>query len=105
MINSKYPTTLEFDLKLLDMLNHTEGEELPLDEDDEDLPEIRELIESKKDHLWRYKLAVVHRVNQKEILHDQLKHVRILHQILGNCKKLIEVAEEIQETSDRPDGP
>lgn len=79
MINSKYPTTLEFDLKLLDMLNHSEGEDLPLDEDDEDLPEIRELIESKKDHLWRYKLAVVHRVNQKEILHDQLKHVRILH--------------------------
>lgn len=79
MIKAKYPTTLEYDLKVLDMLNHSEGEDLPLDEDDQDLPEIRELLEKKKDHLWRYKLAVVHRVNQKEILHDQLKHVRILH--------------------------
>ena len=40
MIKTKYPTTLQFDLKVLDMLNHNEGDELPLKEDDPDLPRI-----------------------------------------------------------------
>ena len=75
------------------MLNSSKDDKDSIKEDDPDYEEIKELIEEKKDHLWRFKLAVVHRVNQKEILHDQLKHVKILQQILRNCKKLIEVAQ------------
>lgn len=101
MIKTKYPTSLDFDLKILDMLTHDdESEELPLKADDPDLPKIQELISQRKDHLWRYKLALLHRVNQKEILHDQLKHVKILRKILANCKKLIEVAQyQAKETN------
>ena len=30
---------------------------------------IQEMIKNKPNH-WRYKLALIHRVNQKEILHN-----------------------------------
>lgn len=52
------------------------------------------LIEEKKKKgsLWRFKLALIHRVNQKEILLNQLKFVKILLNIMIKVKKLIEVA-------------
>ena len=51
MIENKYPTSLDHDLELLDSLYADEVE-----------------VENQ----WRFKLALIHRVNQKEILHNQL---------------------------------
>ena len=58
MMNTKYLTTLEYDLQLFEQLsgNH-QGEEF------------QQIIESKSNNLWRFKLALIHRVTQKEILH------------------------------------
>lgn len=67
MIKSKYPTTLEFDLKVLDILSTNDFEFK--DGDDEETKNIKNLIKSKKNH-WRFKLALMHRANQKEILHS-----------------------------------
>ena len=40
------------------------------DDNSEEANKIRELIKSKSKNLWRFKLALIHRVNQKEILHN-----------------------------------
>jgi hypothetical protein len=67
MIQSKYPTTLEFDLKVLDILSTNSFE---FDEHDtEETKNIKILIKTKK-NLWRFKLSLMHRANQKEILHN-----------------------------------
>ena len=60
MITSKYPTTLEFDLKVLDILSTNQFE--LKEEDDEETKNIKNLIKSKKNH-WRFKLALMHRAN------------------------------------------
>lgn len=71
MLESKYTTTLEYDLKLLAGINgNTETDE-----------SILELISSKKS-LWRFKLAVMHRVNQKEIIARQVRLMEILLSVL-----------------------
>ena len=54
MIETKYPTSLEKDLKILDSLYRDEGEI----EDEE----VKELIDGVKNK-WHYKLALIHRVN------------------------------------------
>jgi hypothetical protein len=60
MIKSKYPTTLEFDLKVLDIMSTNDFEFK--EEDDEETKNIKILIKSKKNH-WRFKLALMHRAN------------------------------------------
>ena len=91
MIQSKYPTTLDFDLKVLDILstNSFEFEQ----NDTEETKNIKILIKSKKNQ-WRFKLALMHRANQKEILNNQLKYVKILLKIMQNIKKAIMVSEK-----------
>lgn len=81
MIDKKYPTTLEYDLKILESMSGN-----PQDE------EIEQLVQSKPD-LWRYKLAVIHRVNQKELLHNQLMYCQLLLTIMNRSLKLIKQAE------------
>ena len=76
IIESKYPTSLQYDLKVLEALNGNEPSE------DET---IRELIDGRRAHHWRLKLAVIHRVNQKEILHQQLKFCKMLLTIMNKC--------------------
>lgn len=61
-------------------------------EEQEEIEQIKKVVESKKENLWRFKLALIHRVNQKEILHNQLKFVKILLAIMIKVKKIIEVA-------------
>ena len=65
MIEKKYSTSLSFDLKFLETLNS-----YPVFPDnllEEEKEEIEEIIDSCKS-LWHLKLALIHRVNQKEIL-------------------------------------
>ena len=82
MLDTKYKTTLAFDLKVLAALNGKPGAQ----------EEIVLLIESKKS-LWRYKLAVMHRVNQKEIITRQIQLMVILKVFLTELpgKKFKEV--------------
>lgn len=72
------------------MLAHDGSEpstELPIAKDDPDLPRIQEILPQKEENPWRFKLGLLHRVCQKEILHAQVKHLSILHDILWNFKK------------------
>jgi hypothetical protein len=59
MRNTKYPTTLEQDRKMLAQIFDN----------------------------WRFKLALIHRINQKEILEDQIKLLAILLRILARMKE------------------
>lgn len=59
MLNSKYPTTLEHDYELL---------EQPITN-------------------FRKRLGLIHRINQKEILSDQVKLLGILMRILARIKE------------------
>ena len=73
MINTKYPTSLDFDLKVLEALNSfdpNDEDSFTVPEGDPDHEKIKELLFAKCDALWRYKLALIHRLNQKEILHN-----------------------------------
>lgn len=45
-------------------------------------PELAELIKEKKDH-WRYKLAIMHRVNIKEIFARQKNFLTIVQTTLS----------------------
>jgi hypothetical protein len=36
---------------------------------------------------WRFKLALIHRINQKEILHDQIRLLAILLRIVARIKE------------------
>ena len=66
----KFPTSLESDKKLLRALN---GEDMGT--------EIAAQVKSKKDH-WRYKLAIMHRVNIKEIFARQKNFLLIVQTTL-----------------------
>lgn len=79
MIDSKYPTSLQYDLQILESLSGNKQSE-----------EIEQLVKNKANHLWRYKLAIMHRVNQKELLHNQFMYCSILLKIMTNTKKLID---------------
>lgn len=59
MRNSKFPTSLAQDKKILS-----------------------QIVDN-----WRFKLAVIHRINQKEILDDQVKLLGILLRILARIKE------------------
>lgn len=90
MIDNKYPTTLDYDLQVLEILNLSNEEQKPAEEDSEDVVKIKEMILNKKNH-WRFKLALIHRINQKEILHRQLKFVKILFKIMTHMKKVFDL--------------
>jgi hypothetical protein len=36
---------------------------------------------------WRFKLALIHRINQKEILHDQIRLLAILLRVVARIKE------------------
>lgn len=59
MINTKYPTTLDQDKKMLAQVQDN----------------------------WRFKLALIHRINQKEILNDQIRILGVLVRILARMKE------------------
>lgn len=79
MMNTKYLTSLDHDLKLFEQMSGNDQG-----------PEYAKIVESKGEHLWRFKLALIHRVTQKEILHYQYKCLKILHKIMTASLKLIE---------------
>ena len=79
MIKTKYPTTLEYDHRILDALNGN-------DTSDES---IKKLLEDRKENFWRLKLAVIHRVNQKEILHQQYRYCQLLLTIMLKSEVLL----------------
>jgi hypothetical protein len=49
---------LEFDLEILEALNNQNNKDYEIKDE-----QIKLLIQDRKDHLWRLKLAVIHRVN------------------------------------------
>lgn len=59
MMNTNYPTTLEQDRKMLNQVFDN----------------------------WRFKLALIHRVTQKEILQDQIRLLAILLRVLARIKE------------------
>jgi hypothetical protein len=59
MMTTKYPTTLDQDRTMLNQVHSN----------------------------WRFKLALIHRINQKEILSDQIKLLAILLRILARVKE------------------
>jgi hypothetical protein len=60
MMNTKYDTTLGQDKKILSQINKEN---------------------------WRFKLALIHRMTQKEILNDQVRLLSILLRILSSIKE------------------
>ena len=84
-----YPTSMEHDLYLLDVIS----------QGDNFVPKTEEAHQafktlSQKRNKWHFKLALIHRVNQKEILHNQLKYILILQTILTRAKRLQDSASQ-----------